>query len=116
MAYSELEGLKKKWGKKYPYAIKLWFEFAVAVSGYIHLKFPILAFEGFGGMSVAFIVCGQISARVVYVRNRNKRREYLCLITTDTSLCEDEIIRLYGKRWDIEVLKERQWHSLLSLR
>ena len=44
-----------------------------------------------------------IPARVVYVRNRNKRREYLCLITTDTSLCEDEIIRLYGKRWDIEV-------------
>ena len=44
-----------------------------------------------------------VPARVVYVRNRNKRKEYLCLITTDTSLCEDEIIRLYGKRWDIEV-------------
>ena len=40
---------------------------------------------------------------LLYVRNRNKRKEYLCLITTDTSLCEDEIIRLYGKRWDIEV-------------
>jgi len=33
----------------------------------------------------------------------NKRKEYLCLITTDTTLCEEEIIRLYGKRWDIEV-------------
>jgi len=44
-----------------------------------------------------------IPAKVVYVRNRNKRKEYLCLISTDISLDEDEIIRTYGKRWDIEV-------------
>ena len=44
-----------------------------------------------------------IPAKVVYVRNKNKRNEYLCLISTDISLSEDEIIRLYGKRWDIEV-------------
>jgi len=44
-----------------------------------------------------------IPAKVVYVRNRNKRKEYLCLISTDVNLDEDEIIRIYGKRWDIEV-------------
>lgn len=44
-----------------------------------------------------------IPAKVVYVRNRNKRKEYLCLISTDTDLDEKEIIRIYGKRWDIEV-------------
>lgn len=44
-----------------------------------------------------------IPARVVYVRNRNKRKDYLCIITTDMTLSEDEIIRIYGKRWDIEV-------------
>ncbi len=44
-----------------------------------------------------------IPARVVYVRNRNNRKEYLCLISTDVNLDEDEIIRIYGKRWDIEV-------------
>lgn len=44
-----------------------------------------------------------LPAKVVYVRNRNKRKEYLCLICTDTSLDENEIIRNYGKRWDIEV-------------
>ena len=44
-----------------------------------------------------------IPAKVVYVRNRNKRNEYLCLISTDVELDEDEIIRIYGKRWDIEV-------------
>ena len=44
-----------------------------------------------------------IPAKVVCVRNRNKRKEYLCLISTDTNLDENEIIRIYGKRWDIEV-------------
>jgi hypothetical protein len=44
-----------------------------------------------------------IPAKVVYVRNRNKRKEYLCIISTDVNLDEDEIIRIYGKRWDIEV-------------
>lgn len=44
-----------------------------------------------------------IPGKVVYVRNRNRRNEYLCLISTDTSIDEDEIIRIYGKRWDIEV-------------
>ena len=31
------------------------------------------------------------------------RKEYLCLISTDVTLSEEEIIRIYGKRWDIEV-------------
>ena len=44
-----------------------------------------------------------IPAKVVYVRNSNKRKEYLCLISTDVNLDENEIIRIYGKRWDIEV-------------
>lgn len=44
-----------------------------------------------------------VPAKVVYVRNRNKRKEYLCLISTDITLSEEEIIRIYGKRWDTEV-------------
>ena len=44
-----------------------------------------------------------IPAKAVYVRNRNKRKEYLCLISTDVNLDENEIIRVYGKHWDIEV-------------
>lgn len=44
-----------------------------------------------------------IPARIVYVRNKNKRKDYLALITTDMNISEDEIIRIYGKRWDIEV-------------
>lgn len=44
-----------------------------------------------------------IPAKVVYVRDRTNRKKYLGLISTDTSLSEDEIIRLYGKRWNIEI-------------
>lgn len=47
-----------------------------------------------------------IPARVVYVRNRNKRNEYLCIISTDIELDETEIIRIYGKRWDIEIFSK----------
>ena len=43
-----------------------------------------------------------IPAKIVFVRNRNKRSDYLCILSTDTSLTEDEIIRIYGKRWSIE--------------
>jgi len=53
---------------------------------------------------VEVMVCkdGQsIPARVVYVRNRNKRKEYLCLDCTDMNLSEEEIIRIYGKRWTV---------------
>jgi len=39
----------------------------------------------------------------MYLTAIYKRNKYLCLISTDTTLDEDEIIRIYGKRWDIEV-------------
>ena len=44
-----------------------------------------------------------IPAKLVFVRNKSNRKDWLVLISTDTALSEDEIIRIYGKRWDIEV-------------
>ena len=44
-----------------------------------------------------------VPATVVFVRNKNKRSEWIALTSTDLSLDEEEIIALYGKRWDIEV-------------
>ena len=44
-----------------------------------------------------------VSARLVYVRNRNKRNDWIALISTDTELSEEDVISQYGKRWDIEV-------------
>ena len=43
-----------------------------------------------------------LSAKLVFVRNRNSN-DWLALLSTDIDLPEEEIIRLYGKRWDIEV-------------
>ena len=44
-----------------------------------------------------------IQAKFVYVRNKSKRKDWLGIVSTDTGLSEEEIIRVYGKRWDIEV-------------
>ena len=43
-----------------------------------------------------------IPAKIVYVRDRANRKKWITLISTDISLSEDEIVALYGKRWDIE--------------
>lgn len=44
-----------------------------------------------------------IPAKIVCVRNKANRKDWLAFICTDTSLSEEEIIRVYGKRWQIEV-------------
>ena len=44
-----------------------------------------------------------IPARIVFVRNKSNKKDWLALVSTDTTLSEEEIIRIYGKRWDIEV-------------
>jgi hypothetical protein len=43
-----------------------------------------------------------IPAKIVYVRDRNNRKKFIAILSTDMGLSEDEIIALYGKRWDIE--------------
>jgi len=58
-------------------------------------------------LSVTVEVCHKdfeksIPAKIVYVRDKNNRKKWIALISTDTALGEDEIIALYGKRWDIE--------------
>ena len=57
-------------------------------------------------LSVEAAVCKgdeYLPVRLVFVRNRNNRKEWLVLVTTDLSLTEEEVIRIYGKRWGIEV-------------
>ena len=44
-----------------------------------------------------------VDARIVCVRNRSNKKDWLVLICTDMPLSENEIIRIYGKHWDIEV-------------
>lgn len=44
-----------------------------------------------------------IPVKIVVVRNRNKKSECLYLLSTDCSLSDAEIVRIYGNRWSIEV-------------
>lgn len=41
-----------------------------------------------------------IPAKIVCVWNKNRKKDWLAIICTDTTISEEEIIRIYGKRWD----------------
>ena len=43
-----------------------------------------------------------IAVKIVFVRHQQKKNEWLAILSTDTTLTETEIIRIYGMRWDIE--------------
>ena len=43
-----------------------------------------------------------IPVKIVFVRNRNKKSECLYILSTNCSLENAEIVRIYGNRWSIE--------------
>jgi len=57
------------------------------------------------GSEIVEIGHGQltIKVKIVFVKNRNKKHRWLAILSTDISLPDTEIVRIYGKRWDIEV-------------
>ena len=48
-------------------------------------------------------IISKVPARIVCVRNRSNKKDWIAIISTDMSLSEEEIIRHYGNRWNIEV-------------
>lgn len=52
--------------------------------------------------SIQTYMVPNIQVKVVFVRHRTKKSEWLAILSTDCSLSEKEIIRIYGIRWDIE--------------
>uniref|UniRef100_UPI00389A8213 hypothetical protein n=1 Tax=Viridibacillus soli TaxID=2798301 RepID=UPI00389A8213 len=50
----------------------------------------------------------------MFIQNRNKKSEWLAILSTDCTLTEQEISRIYGMRWDIEVFFKTT-KSLLNL-
>lgn len=46
----------------------------------------------------------RIPVKLVYLPNRANTKEWICILSTDTAMEENEIIRQYGKRWNIEVM------------
>jgi len=49
------------------------------------------------------IADGKIPLRIVFVRDRNRSKHWLAIISTDTKMTEEDIVKLYARRWDIEV-------------
>ncbi len=43
-----------------------------------------------------------VDVKIVFVKDRHSKN-WLAILSTDTAISEEEIIRIYGKRWDIEV-------------
>jgi IS4 transposase len=45
-----------------------------------------------------------VKARLIFVRNTNRKDDaWLAILCTDTKISSEEAVRIYGKRWDIEV-------------
>ena len=53
----------------------------------------------------SLLVCtkySNIPVKLVFVRNRNKKNEFIVILSTECSLADEEIVRTYGSRWSIE--------------
>jgi len=50
--------------------------------------------------------------KIVLVRHRHKKRQWLAILSTRIDLPDEEIVRIYGKRWDIEVFFKMMKHYL----
>ena len=54
----------------------------------------------------------EIAVKVVFLRSNKKNDDWVALLTTDAELDEEGIIRIYAKRWNIEVLFKISKHYL----
>lgn len=58
------------------------------------------------GTSILRVICTQmvpgLSVKIVFVENRSRKGDWLAILSTDVALSEEEIISIYGMRWDIE--------------
>ena len=54
----------------------------------------------------------QMTVKVVFLRSNKKNDDWIALLSTDLDLDDKEIIRIYAKRWNIEVLFKISKHYL----
>ena len=55
-----------------------------------------------------------VPARILFVRDRNRSKKWLALLSTDLELTDEEIVQTYGKRWEFGVFFKTT-KSFLSL-
>ncbi|MCR5238273.1 MAG: transposase [Lachnospiraceae bacterium] len=48
-------------------------------------------------------ILDRMPAKLVYVRNKVNKKDWIAIVCTDTTLSEKEIIKRYGYRWNIEI-------------
>ena len=70
----------------------------------LHELKKMVRFEGAKNIFGSLVVTTKtgIPVKIVFVRNRNKKSECLYLLSTDVSLSDAEIVRIYGNRWSIK--------------
>ena len=58
----------------------------------------------------------KIPAKIVCIRNKRNKKDWIAFISTNPDISEEEIIRIYGKRWQIEVFFKtcRTYLNLIS--
>lgn len=44
-----------------------------------------------------------LTVKLTFIKNRNKKREFLAILSANLFLPDHEIVRIYGNRWSIEV-------------
>jgi hypothetical protein len=62
---------------------------------------PVSKAKDIKGSVIVQTACG-LPVKLVFVRNRNKKREWLAILSTDVTLDATEVVRIYGMRWSIE--------------
>ncbi|MNY70376.1 hypothetical protein D3C86_2084990 [compost metagenome] len=67
----------------------------------VFLSLPASNAKDIKGSVIVQTACG-LPVKLVFVRNRNKKREWLAILSTDVTLDAAEIVRIYGMRWSIE--------------
>ena len=63
-----------------------------------------VGFSGAGNIFGSLVVTTRagIPFKIIFVRNRNRKSECLYILSTDITLEDAEIVRIYGNRWSIE--------------
>lgn len=64
--------------------------------------------------SIHCVMANGTPVKIVFIQNRNKKSDWLAILSTDCTLSEQEIVQIYGMRWDIEVFFKTT-KSLLKL-
>ena len=66
-----------------------------------------------GSIQVCLQTDSQTPVKIVFVRNRNKKSEWLAILSTDTTLSDEEVVRIYGMRWAIiqTFIKSKPFHE-----